>query len=558
MKKLFNIIIAGALATVSLTSCQRDLTSLNEDPKHPTVLPSQNLLAMGQQQFFYYTFTGSVNFNNFRFFVQQWAETTYTDETNYDLITRNQPRNNWNRMYVYSLNNYEMAKTNLENELGNTETVKQNKWATLEISQIAVWETLVDTYGNIPYTQAIQAADGQFAPVYDDAKTIYSDLLSRIDAAVAKIDVSEDGYSDGDLVYGGDMTKWKHFANSIKLRLAMNLADVDAATSKAAAESAIASGVISSEDESYNLVFDGGTFSNPIYDDLVASGRNDFVPTEFILNKMNDAEDPRRGKWFTKASTKYKVQSVSSSGGNMVITFVNDEDNNVWEKEEYAKDMLAYYNDATTGKTILLGNITDNADDTITVISPNPDITVKNGDIISVVYYKGGVFGELNPFGSYSHMSDFFLGSDAPANLLSYTEVLFLKAEAAARGYSVGGSAESFYKAAIAASMSENGVASADADAYIAAHPYDAANWKKSIGGEAYIALFNRAFAAWNFTRRLDYPVLVNPADSQLDAVPTRMPYSDQEYVLNKTNVEAAASAIGGDKATTKLFWDVH
>lgn len=474
MKKIFNKFIIGALAVISLSSCQRDLLSLNEDPKHPTVLPSATLLGMGQQQFFYYTFTGSVNFNNFRFFTQQWAETTYTDETNYNLTTRTQPRNNWNRMYVYSLNNYEQAKKNLANEASDSEANRKNKLATLEISQIAVWETLVDTYGDLPYSQALQASSQQFSPKYDDAKTVYADLLNRINAVVATIDTGVSGYSSGDLVYGGNMTKWKHLANSIKLRLAMNLADVDAATSKTAAESAVASGVISSDDEAYTLHFAGGTFNNPIYDDLVASGRNDFVPSELVISMMNGKNDPRRAKWFT---------TVSGS-------------------------------------------------------------------------YVGGVFGELNPFNGKSHMSDFFLANNAPANLLSYEEVLFMKAEAAQRGYSVGGSASSFYDAAVSESMTLNGVSATDAATYLAAHSYDAANWKKSIGEEAYIALFNRGFAAWNFARRLDAPLFVNPTNSLVDEVPVRMPYSDQEYLLNKDNVTAAATKIGGDKAETKLFWD--
>jgi hypothetical protein len=68
--------------------------------------------------------------------------------------------------------------------------------------------------------------------------------------------------------------------------------------------------------------------------------------------------------------------------------------------------------------------------------------------------------------------------------------------------------------------------------------------------------MFNKGFASWNFTRRLDSPTLVNPPKSNLSSVPYRMPYSDQEYVLNGANVNAAASKIGGDKATTKLFWD--
>ncbi|MBW8360812.1 MAG: SusD/RagB family nutrient-binding outer membrane lipoprotein [Kaistella sp.] len=476
MKKILNKLVIGALAAISLTSCQRDLLSLNEDPKHPSTLPSETHLAMGQQQFFYYTHTGSVNFNNYRFFVQQWAETTYTDETNYDLVTRNQPRNHWNRMYVYSLNNYENAKKNLPAEAVNSPAERTNKMATLEISQIVVWENLVNTYGDIPYFDALKAGEGNFAPKYDDDKAIYTDLLARINAVVSTIDEGAQGYGTGDLVYGGDMTKWKHLANSVKLRLAMNLADTNAVAAKAAAESAIAGGVISSDAESYTLHFAGGTFNNPIFDDLVSSGRNDFVPSEKVINMMNAKNDPRRAEWFT-----------------------------------------------TVG-----------------------------GD------YVGGVFGSLNPFNGKSHLSDFFLASDGPAAYLSYVEVLFMKAEAAQRGFSVGGTAVSFYNGAVTESMISSGVSSADAATYLAAHPYDAVNWKKSIGEEAWIALFDSPFAAWNFSRRLDNPVFVNPPGSKIDGVPVRMPYSDQEYVLNKGNVNAAASAIGGDKATTKLFWDVN
>lgn len=466
----------GIALGLTLVSCQRDLTSLNNDPKHPSTLPSETLLSMGQQQFFYYTFTGSVNFNNFRFFTQQWAETTYTDETNYDLVTRNQPRNNWNRMYIYSLNNYEQAKKNLLNEANTSPAVVANKNATLEISQIAVWETLVDTYGNIPYFDALKADQGNFAPKYDDALAIYTDLLARIDAVIGSISTSDPGYGSGDFVYNGNMTAWKHLANSIKLRLALNLADTPslASVSKNAAESAVASGVISSDAEAYTLFFAGGTFNNPVYDDLVASGRNDFVPTQLVINTMNSKTDPRRDVWFTKVSGSY----------------------------------------------------------------------------------VGGIFGSGNAFNSYSHMSPFFLANNAPANLLSYEEVLFMRAEGAARGYNMGDTAVNLFNQAVTASMALNGVSSADAATYLAANPYNSVNWKQSIGGEAYIALFNKGFATWLINRRLDYPVMVNPPLSLTPGVPVRMPYSDQEYVLNKTNVTAAASTIGGDNATTKLFWD--
>lgn len=468
MKNISKIVLGTVFAAMTLSSCTSDLTGLNDDPKHPTSLPSSTLMARGQQQQFYYTYTGSVNFNNYKFFTQMWAETTYTDETNYDLVGRNQPRNHFNRMYNGVLNNYEQAKKNLATEGGNP-----NKMATLEIAEITAWENIVDTFGDVPYSQALKADAGQFAPAYDDAKAIYTDLFKRINAVIPTI-TSGSGYTE-DLVYGGDMSKWKKVANSIKLRLALNLADVDPATSKAMAESAVASGVMTSDADSYSLSFPGGTFSNPFFDDLVASGRKDFVPTELVVNLMNSKMDPRRPIYFT-----------------------------------------------TVGGA-----------------------------------YVGGQFGELNPYPNYSHYQDAtWLQPDAPANLLSYTEVLFMRAEAAARGYNVGGTAATLYAAAITNSMNFYGVAPADTTVYLAAHPYDATNYKKSIGEEVYIALHNRGFAEWNFSRRLDYPVFVNPKNSRISGVPVRLPYSDQEYVLNKGNVTAAAAKIGTDKATTKLFWD--
>lgn len=473
MKNIFKILAIASLGAVSLTSCTRDLTSLNVDPKHATTLPSENQLATAMYYTAYNMASPSVNSNNYRFFTQQLAETTYIDETNYDLVTRLQPRNYFNNMYSRGINPIRLAKTALEAEANST-AIANNKWATLELQEIFVWENLVDTYGNIPYTDAFNP-DQTLAPKYDDAATIYTDLLKRIDAAVAKISTGAAGYTNGgDLVYYGDMAKWKKFGNSLKLRMAMNLADVNPSVSKSAAEAAVASGVMASNADSYIFKFDGGTFTNPVYDNFVASGRNDFIPTELVINMMNAKNDPRRAQWFTTVDGKY----------------------------------------------------------------------------------VGGVFGKGNSFAFFSHYTDMLTSSTAGANLLSYVEVLFLKAEGAARGYNMGGTAATFYAAAITASMQEAGVAAADIATYLATHPYDAANWKKSIGEEAYIALFDRAFAAWNFTRRLDTPVFTNPADSRISGVPVRMPYSDQEYQLNQANVEAAATAIGGDKATTKLFWD--
>jgi Susd and RagB outer membrane lipoprotein len=67
--------------------------------------------------------------------------------------------------------------------------------------------------------------------------------------------------------------------------------------------------------------------------------------------------------------------------------------------------------------------------------------------------------------------------------------------------------------------------------------------------------LYNRGLEAWTEWRRLDYPVLVAPVDA-LSEIPVRYTYPVQEQNLNVTNYTEAASAIGGDEVTTKIFWD--
>lgn len=481
-KKIFNMAIVSLLVVGMvpiINSCVNE--ALNIDPKHPSVLPSENFLATGLYQFAYYVTTPSVNFNNYAFFVQNLAETTYFDESRYDLITRNQPRRHFDRMYVYTIGNIKNAKGQLPKE-SNAAAVATNKLATLEIFEILAWENLVNTFGNIPYSEAFQAdLSSNYLAKYDDAKTIYVDLVKRLDAVISTIVTTEKGYLSGDIIYKGDMHRWIKTANAIKLRLGINLADSDPALAKTVIESAYQSGVYQDSFDNFTFRFDKGTFTNPYYDDFVASGRNDFIPSELVINTLKAKNDPRIDAWFTK---------VEVSAG--------------------------------------------------------------------VFDYVGGKFGYQNPFGTRSHLNNsYFLQSDNPATLISYTEIAFILAEAAQRGINVGATATDYYKYAITSSFTESGIAP-QAAAYLAAHPYDSANWKQSLGEQAYIALFGKAYPTWNFTRRLDVPVLVNPVSSLTTTVPLRMIYSDQEYVLNGTNVKAAAAEIGGDNVATKLFWDVN
>ena len=163
--------------------------------------------------------------------------------------------------------------------------------------------------------------------------------------------------------------------------------------------------------------------------------------------------------------------------------------------------------------------------------------------------------------GSYSAFSkpdEAIVAPDFPATLLDYAEVEFLLAEALERGFAVGGTAVGHYNSAITASIVDWGGTEAQATAYLAqpAVAYSSATWKKSIGEQKWIALYNRGFEAWIEWRRLDYPQLLPAADADPQVIPVRYPYPVNEQNVNASNYEVAADAIGGDEKETKLWFD--
>ena len=482
MKKL--LYIAGSLfiSASIFTSCERDITQLNIDPKKPEVIPSKNLVVSAERDLADFWVTPSVNLNISRFFTQQWTETQYIDETNYNFITRNQPQNHFNTMYRDVLGPLKQAGIFLSSESesvslssGDQAKVKKNKQAIIELLSIYAWVNLVDSFGNVPYTEALKNEAGAtiFQPKYDDAATVYDALATRLNAVLLTIDTSVDGYGN-DAFYNGDMSKWKMLGNSLKLRMGLNLSEtLSTPKGKALVESAVASGVITTPANDFAFPYMSGLVSNPVYQNLVSSGRNDFVPSDVYVNALKAVADPRIPKYFTPLA---------------------------------------------------------------------------NGT------YVGGPYGNLASYANFSHVTPTITAPDYPGYLLESVEVKFMLAEAAARGYSVGGTAATWYGLAVQASMDQWNVAPGAAAIYIAANPYDAANWKKSIGIQAWFAMYNRGIESWYFFRRLDYPILAVPGNAE--GLVYRITYSNNEYSTNTTNVKAAATAIGGDKYTTKIFWD--
>ncbi len=186
-----------------------------------------------------------------------------------------------------------------------------------------------------------------------------------------------------------------------------------------------------------------------------------------------------------------------------------------------------------------------------TMVDTSSDATVEK------FVYLGAVAG-LDGAQSYNNFSNFqarFFDPAFEANMIDYVEVEFLLAEAAQRGFGVSGSAADHYNAAIEASFAyweAEGVAE-----YLTQNPYDAANWKQSIGEQKWLALYNRGVEGLTEWKRLDYPQLNVPEGMVYGDIPLRMPYPYNEVQQNKNNYEAASAAIGGDETSTPIFWDV-
>jgi hypothetical protein len=301
MKKILAII---AIFSV-LVSCGK-LEDLNKNTKDPASVSGESLFTNAQKNLFDQIVNTNVNTNIFRLIVQYWTETTYTDESNYDLNTRTIPDNHWDIMYrdvLKNLNESSKVITNTEYLSTENPAIKKNKLAIVEIMTVYSYSVLVETFGNVPYTQALNL-DNKL-PKYDDGLTIYKDLLTRLNAAIANIDQTAESFGRADNMYQGDAGKWYRFANSLKLRMGMLLSDVDAATAKATVEAAAPKAFTSNSDNATLVYGISAPNTNPIYADLVASGRHDFVPTSTIVDAMNTLNDPRLPMYFEKFENAY-------------------------------------------------------------------------------------------------------------------------------------------------------------------------------------------------------------------------------------------------------------
>ncbi|MFP4469832.1 MAG: SusD/RagB family nutrient-binding outer membrane lipoprotein [Bacteroidales bacterium] len=298
MKKIIFLFIV--LIGIS-TSCTKNFDEYNEDTKNPTDVPGNMLFANAQKALADQVASTNVNLNVWKLFVQYWTETTYTDEANYDIINRTIADLTFRTYYRDVLADLVDAREKIMAEVPQTdeETIaQQNRLQITELIWAYCFNRLVDTFGDVPYTEALDIDD--ISPAYTPAPDIYQDIINRTIAAVDALDENGGSFGEFDLYFNGDVAMWKKFGNSLLVKMGITLSLVNEDLAKSTVLAGYnGDGGLFEFGERCELHYPGGAMSNPLYLDLVASGRDDFVPANTIVDLMNELEDPRREAYFT-------------------------------------------------------------------------------------------------------------------------------------------------------------------------------------------------------------------------------------------------------------------
>ncbi|HEX8041269.1 MAG TPA: SusD/RagB family nutrient-binding outer membrane lipoprotein [Chryseosolibacter sp.] len=289
-------IILTLVITCIFWACDDRFAEMNKPTKAAVAAPAETLFANGVNEMFYMMNNSNTNINVFRLYAQYWAQTTYPDESQYNMVTRRNPDFFWRGAYRDALKDLDEAKKITEEtwqSLGITEAVRDNRIAIIEACKVYTYQVLVDAFGAVPYTEALDPEI--LSPKYDAGEDVYNAIIDDLDAAIAMVDVNSDSWSETqDIVYEGDTGAWLKFMNSLKLKLAINLADVNPGKAGSMVAEAVAGGVFDSNDDNASIQYlDAFPNTHPVHEDLVQSGRDDYVIANTIVDIMNNLNDPR-------------------------------------------------------------------------------------------------------------------------------------------------------------------------------------------------------------------------------------------------------------------------
>ncbi|WP_044170497.1 SusD/RagB family nutrient-binding outer membrane lipoprotein [Flectobacillus major] len=305
IKNIFKGVITLAMAT-SLSACQNELEKINKNPNESTTAQPEYLLANAIKANADLLLGSDASMETTTLFVQHWAKIQYTDVDKY-VVNPTNVQNIWTNYYTQSLNDYaEVIKI-------GQKTNNPNYQAVGLILQSWSFQILTELYGNIPYSQALNI-DQYLTPQYDEQKDVYAGVLANLKKASDLIDLNSNPIK-GDVIYNGNLSRWKKFANSLRLRVALRIADRDPQTAKTviAEVASNKNNLIASNDEIAQLAYLASPNQNPVARDRET--RDDYRVSKSVIDKLVSLNDPRLGIFANKTADATPAGYIGVTNG---------------------------------------------------------------------------------------------------------------------------------------------------------------------------------------------------------------------------------------------------
>jgi hypothetical protein len=450
----------------------------------------------------------------------------------YRIVDKSQWYTLWEQTYPRDLKNIQDL---VDRTAKDPALVNMN--AAARIMRVYIYSRLTDLYGDIPYSQAIKGyTEKVFLPKYDKQEDIYKDFFKELDEAVASMDIAKEAVT-GDLFFGGNIDKWKKFGNSLRMRLGFRLTKVNITEAQKQVEAAIASGVmpdnsytcmIKHQDVNFVIGENRGNGRSQVFQSEATSAG--FRLTNTLVDYMKTTSDPRL---FIYGGTYLPLNGAEGVNNALNLDITN-----------YLQEGLMY------------GGLAWN------LWVPAEDITLSSGQQVSVpVSHR-----RMQP-------SKYVAALDAPFFHLTYSEVEFLMAEAAARGWGNQTNVKEHFEKGIQASCETAGLYPGaptiqqseidDLKASFDPFPADFENQMRLIHEQMWVNFFMNGTEAYSNFRRTGYPALVPFTDvewyvSGTDGIiPRRFFYPETESIQNPIYYKEAVDRLGGtDDWLKRVWWD--
>ncbi|MEX2574573.1 MAG: SusD/RagB family nutrient-binding outer membrane lipoprotein [Balneolaceae bacterium] len=488
---------------------------MNIDPNSQSVVVPENMFTSAQLS------TASHNESYLVAVVQQHSTWNQGDGTS----AGTRYHTDWRHGYFNSVYTNQAVKTNKILEQLEESPENINKRSITRILRAYQFHRLTDLYGDVPYSEAGEALEQNYSPVFDTQEFIYTDMLEELNEAAQALSASQPSFGSGDLFYGGDIEQWRKFAYSLMLRLGMRLTEVSPGDAETWVETAIAGGVILTNEDIPYIMYENGRAAdrNPraqsIIDSNYGTPQDEFnflggkIAKTFI-DHLQDTNDPR-----LEALTVVWVEQGDGS--------------------------YAYDNSPELQRGM---------EQTWTAYPP-----------------EFGEYSEPHP--------ETLLRYDSPMFFFTAEESNLLLAEAAIRGWYTAETAEEAYNRAVREGMdrwslygdgySANILTESRVDEYLTENPFlTGGSFEEQldqISTQKWASLYHTdEYEQWSNWRRTGYPELqgVNvPGNHTGGEIPRRMVVPEDEQRFNRENYEAAVQRQGGpswNNLLGRVWWDVE